>query len=105
MIAVSMTLERAARLLAQRLARLERCVEAEEEGAWPDFLATASTLATVVAQLAPERSGRLLTTSEMAERMGVSPKTLLKRARAGTIRPAVKDGRRLIRWRADQVAR
>jgi len=42
---------------------------------WPDYLATLNTMISVLAQLRPEACGGLLTTKEMAERLGMNPKT------------------------------
>jgi hypothetical protein len=59
------------------------------------------TLILVVANLAPERRGAYLTTAQMAERLNVSPKTLLKHKASGKIRPAVQQGK-LIRWKGTE---
>lgn len=48
-----------------------------------------STYAEVVGQLAPDRFGEFLTTQAMAEKLKVSPGTLLKRKRNGQVTPAV----------------
>ncbi len=92
-------LERAARRLADRLALLEERVDAGEEAAWPAYLELLRTLATLLPALSPAQH-RLLTTAELAARLGVSPKTLRKRRAMGLARPAFEHGR-LLRWRAD----
>jgi hypothetical protein len=46
----------------------------------------------------------LLTTAEMAERLAISTKTLLKRKKVGLVRPALEHGR-LIRWKTDEHTR
>lgn len=94
------TLERSARLLERYLQQLEERVLDGDVAALPELRETAVALATVNAQLAPGVRGELLTTAQMAARMNVAPKTLLKRARRGDIQPALKRGK-LIRWRAD----
>jgi hypothetical protein len=43
-----------------------------------------------------------LTTAEMARRMGIAPKTLLKHKALGKVRPAIQRGK-LIRWRGDEA--
>ncbi len=93
---------RAADRLANRLDQLERQLDAGDESAWPDYRETARALAEMVGHLAPERGGPLLTTAEMAARLNVSPKTLLKRKADGDVRPAVQRGK-LIRWRGDEL--
>jgi hypothetical protein len=60
-------------------------------------------LVTVSTHLAPGSRGELLTTQEMAKKLHLAPKTLLKRARRGEVRPALKRGK-LIRWRGDEAA-
>src|SRR5262245_32800062 len=52
----------------------------------------------------PGVRGELLTTGQMAERLGIAPKTLLKHKAAGVVRPALQRGK-LIRWRGDEATR
>ena len=47
--------------------------------------------------LKPENGGAMLTTKELAARLAVSPKTLLRHKAEGKIRPAVERGK-LLRW-------
>jgi hypothetical protein len=106
--ALALQLERAGRRLGDRLAHLEERLQQGEAGAWGDYLATAKTLATVLPAIAPERRGALLTTAEMADRLGIAPKTLLRRRKRGQVRAAVElgeRGRAALRWRGDEVAR
>jgi hypothetical protein len=95
-------LERSARLLTERLAQLEHRLQAGDESAWTAYTETVKALALVVPNLAPERRGELLTTGEMARRLGVTPKTLLKRKARGQIRPALQAGK-LIRWKGSET--
>jgi hypothetical protein len=95
-------LDRSVRRVAARLSELEARVGTGEESAWPQFLEAAKVLALLLPALAPERHGALLTTAEMAERLGVTPKTLLKHKAHGAIRPRVQRGK-LIRWGGDEV--
>ena len=103
-LTIALQLERAVRLVAIRLAELEERVQRGDADAWPDFLATAEALATLLPVIAPGRHGELLTTEQMAKRLAISPKTLLKRRARGEIRPALSKGK-LIRWRGDEVPR
>jgi hypothetical protein len=89
-------------LLSSRLEQLEIRVQGGDEAAWIEYGATAAALAQVFAHVAPGRRGELLTTEQMAERLNLSPKTLLKRKARGEIRPALQRGK-LIRWRGDEV--
>jgi DNA-binding transcriptional MerR regulator len=95
-------LERSARLLAQRLTELEDRLQSGEEAIWSTYIEAVKALALVAPNLAPERRGELLTTGEMARRLGIAPKTLLKRKAKGEIRPAMQAGK-LIRWRGTET--
>jgi hypothetical protein len=88
-------------VLSQRLAALEGRLQEGDESAWTSYTDTVMALASVVQNLAPERSGELLTTAEMATRLGIKPKTLLKHKGRGQIRPALQAGK-LIRWRGTE---
>ena len=103
----SVILSNSARLLEDRLAALGDRLRAGDEAAWTDFLVTANTLTAMLAQLTPGAAGELLTTKEMATRLGIAPKTLLKRKAKGQVRPPVQLGRRgraAIRWKGNEVA-
>ncbi len=95
-------LERAARMLLTRCETLTAQVEAGDEAALPALLAVVGPLAALLPQLEPEARGALLTTKELADRMGVVPKTVLRRRARGELRPALASGR-LIRWRASDA--
>jgi hypothetical protein len=88
--------------LERRVDTLEQRVVAGDDSAWPELRETAIALAQVAGQAAPGMNGDFLTTAEMAERLSIAPKTLLKRARRGEIRPALKKGK-LLRWRGDEA--
>jgi hypothetical protein len=106
--ALALQLERAARRLGDRLAELEDRLQQGDADAWTPYLGTAQALATVLPAIAPERRGALLTTAEMADRLGIAPKTLLRRRKRGQVRAAVELGQRgraALRWRGDEVAR
>lgn len=101
-------LPRAARLLEGRLGILADRVGSGDESSWGDLLATLTTYTQVLAQLAPGAHGGLLSTKEMAERLNIAPKTLLRRKAKGQVRPALqlgKRGRAAIRWRGNELAR
>ncbi len=101
-------LEKAARLLSERLGALEDRLQAEDAAAWKEYAEVAAALAAVLPALAPERRGGLLTTAEMAQRLGISPKTLLRRKANGELTPALQLGRRgraALRWRGDEAGR
>jgi hypothetical protein len=104
MVEVTARLERSARLLLARVGQLEELVCQGEEAAWASYISALDTLARVLDHVAPSRRGELLTTAQMAARLNVSPKTLLRRKARGEIRPALQRGK-LIRWRGDEIAR
>ncbi len=97
-------LERAAILLAQRAGRLEERVCQGDESVWAEYRETLNVLAKVLDHVAPGRRGEYLTTADMAKRLNISPKTLLKRKAKGEIKPIIQRGK-LIRWRGDELAR
>jgi hypothetical protein len=94
-------LARAQHLLEKRLEDLEKRL-ATDEDVWPIYMATATTLAAVAGQTVPGVNGALLKTSEMAGRLGISEKTLRRKAKAGLIEPVRlgKRGRAALRWAA-----
>ncbi len=101
---VPVALQRAASRLVERLTDLEQRVVQGDETAWPAYLEAVNTLAILAPQLAAEHRRVFLTTAEMAERLQISPKTLLKRKARGELRPALQRGK-LIRWRGDEPIR
>lgn len=101
-------LQRAPRLLEERLAVLEGRIRAGDEEAWPDYLAAVQALAAALAQTAPGAGGRLVTTRELGTLLGLSPKSILKRRKAGAIGGAVQLGQRgrgALRWDIGQAVR
>lgn len=102
-------LERAGRRLVVRLAELEARLDVgADEATWRDYTSASAALAAVLEQLAPERRGRLLTTAELGERLGVSNKTIHRMRRDGRLSPAMQNGKRgpgAFRWRATEAAR
>jgi len=96
-------LERAARRVADRLAALEARLDSGSYAVWREYLQSLHVLATVVPLLGPGQT-RLLSSAELAARLGVAPKTVRKWKARGLIRPAVERGR-VVRWKADQGIR
>ena len=99
---IALRLQRAAQRLVDRLAQLETRLHDDEAAAWSEYRATAEALAVILPNIAPGRSGELLTTKQMAARLQVEAKTLLRRKARGDLRPAVVRGK-FIRWRGDEV--
>jgi AraC-like DNA-binding protein len=97
----ALALAAAERRLLDRLEHLARQLDAGEEAAWPDYTETVRALAALPEPVAA--AGALLSTADMAARLGISPKTLLRRKRAGLAKPAMvlgERGRAAIRWKA-----
>lgn len=97
-------LERAMARLQTRVAALEERLEAGDESAWGPYCEAVEALAVVADRNAPGSHGELLTTAEMAAKLGLSPKTVLRRKASGELRPALQKGK-LIRWRGNEVPR
>lgn len=89
-------LGKAEAVLAERLESL-RLRLTTEPALWPEFCDAARALAAIAPATAPEATGAMLTTEQMAERLGLSVKSLLKHKKQGSIRPAVEKGK-LLRW-------
>lgn len=98
---MQLLLRKAEGLLADRLEQLEARLQAGEEAAWSEFLEVVGTLVALLPSLTPERGGAMLTTGEMAARLGVAPKTLLRHKARGRIHPAVERGK-LLRWNGSE---
>jgi hypothetical protein len=101
---LSVALIRGARLIEARLAKLEQRIHDGDETVWPDYLVTIEAAAKLDQQLAPGAHGELLTTRAMAERLGIAPKTLLRRKSQRQVSPAMQAGR-LIRWKGTEAVR
>ena len=91
----------AAGRLVARLAVLEGQLDAGDRDVWSEYTDVARTLAAIWPLLAP---GQLLTTAQLAAKLGISPKTLRRRKALGLLQPALEHGR-LVRWRANQGVR
>jgi hypothetical protein len=102
---IATALRRVALRLEDRLATLEGGLD-RGDPVWPEYLATVGTYTAVIAQLTPGAYGPFLDTKQMAEKLNVSPRTLLKRK--GAVTPAVqlgKRGRAAIRWKGTEAVR
>jgi hypothetical protein len=89
-----LVLEHAQHRLAARLAQVEARIAAGDEGAWPEYRELAVAIATVATQVVPGVRGELLTTKQLAERLQVAPKTILRRAKRGELAGVVRFGAR-----------
>jgi hypothetical protein len=99
MTSLSAALARISRRLEHRLDELERRIDAGDESAWANLLATLEAAARLDERLTPGAHGELISTKELAARLGVTPKTVLRRKGKGNLTPAIQHGR-LIRWKA-----
>ena len=79
---------------------LESRLDTDPAG-WSEYYIAVQALAAIEPRLG---QGELLTTADMAQRLSLSPKTLLKHRKAGAIKPALSRGK-LIRWKGDEVVR
>jgi len=102
MTPMQLALARAVRRLIERLDQLEAKLAAGDESAWSGYCEASAALAALAPQLVPGADGRLLTTAEMAARLAIAPKTLLRRAKRGEIMPVRtgQRGRAALRWAA-----
>lgn len=94
-------LARAPRLLDERLGVLEARLRSGDEGVWLEYVATVQALTAALAHSAPGAGGKLVSTRELGQLMGLSPKTILRRRAKGQIQGAVELGRRgraAVRW-------
>ncbi len=96
-LATLVALQKAEPLLVKRLGQLQERLEAGDEAAWTEFLEVVKVLAALIPNLRPESGGPMLTTKDMAARLGLSTKTLLRHRKKGSIQPAEAKGK-LLRW-------
>ncbi len=89
-----------ARLLA-RLAELEGQLEGAD-APWLEYAQLLATLAAVAPATAPGSLGELITTRQLAERVGLTPKTVLRRMKQQGVEPIrfAKRGPGALRWSA-----
>jgi hypothetical protein len=89
-------------MLEGRLVAIEAHIHTGDERAWDAYISTLNALVGVLAQMAPGSQGELLSTRQMAERLGIAPKTLLRRKARGDVRPVMQAGK-LIRWKGTET--
>jgi hypothetical protein len=100
-ISVDGLLGRARDRLAARLMALEAQLDADDDGTtWREYRETAAALAAILPATVPGADGKVLTSRELADRLGISPRTLRRKAKAG----APLAGRSL-RWFREAAAR
>jgi hypothetical protein len=102
---ITLTLERAEQRLVAEIQRLEARLDASGgDGLWTAYLVAVLALAQLARHRAQadHESEALMTTAELAQRLNVSPKTVLRARKAGVLTPALARGR-VIRWAADSV--
>jgi len=97
-----LALLRAEAHLVERLEQLGPKLITGEPNVWIEYAQTAAALAAIAPVTAPGANGELLTTAQMAARLAVAPKTLLRRAKRGEITPvrSGQRGRAALRWAA-----
>ena len=102
--APSLVFARCARRLATRVEALDARLRDGDDTAWSDYVEAVKVLMLAISNLTSERQGAYLTTAQMAARLNLSPKTLLKHKASGKIRPTVQQGK-LIRWKGNEELR
>ena len=88
-------------LLARRLEQLTHAVEQGDARALARVERTVVAIESLGRLALPERRGALLTVTEMAERLGIRQKSLLRMVSEGRVRPAERAGR-YVRFRGDE---
>ncbi len=96
-LASRVALQHGEKLLVESAEALRSRVEAGDQTALAEYCEVLRTLATIGRAVAPEATGGLLTTEEMAQKMGLSVRSLLRHKKAGTIKPTLQHGK-LLRW-------
>lgn len=93
MIPRLLALLRAEAHLIDRLEQLAPRLDGGDSACWAEYAAIASALAALAPQLTPERMAEVLSQKELAERFGVSLRTVRRRVQNGTLptkRPAIR---------------
>ncbi len=83
-------IQRAPRLLDERLGVLEARLRSGDDTAWSEYLQVVLALTAALAHIAPGAGGKLVSTKELGQLMGLSSKTLLRRKAKGQIQGAVQ---------------
>ncbi len=103
----TLDLHRVKTRLQARLVALETrlITEQDVEVVWSEFVHALDVILRIEAQLAAQApAAPLLTTKEMADRLGISVRALLQRKKRGHIRPSVAHGKALS-WRPEDAFR
>jgi len=105
--APTLALSRAQARIIERLGQLEPRLDEGDATTWSAYCQAASALAAITSHTMPGSNGRLMTTRELAESMGVSPKTILRKRKTGELTAVQlgQRGRAALRWRGDEVLR
>src|SRR5262249_6144062 len=90
-------LQAAAHRLATRALILAGHLDAGDESDWAGYISLISVLTLIVGAVEPERRGQALTTEEMAARLGITSKSLLRMTGEKRITPNIRAGR-FLRW-------
>jgi len=104
---ISVDLHRARMRLQARLVALETRIatELDAEAVWNEYVRALELYLRIEERLAAQApAAPLLTTKEMATRLGITTRTLLQRKKRGHIRPSVAHGKAL-RWRPEDASR
>jgi hypothetical protein len=84
-------------LLVRRISELTMRVEQGDADCWRPLCEAVLAYQALQVIGQPERQGRPLTTAQMAERLGMTPKSLRRAVEQERIRPAVRVGNTM-RW-------
>lgn len=96
-LAARVALQKTEPALVRLVDALRGRIEAGDLTAGPELCEAVSALVAVTVATAPEARGTMLSTAEMAERLGISVSTLLKHKKAKTIVPVLQRGK-FLRW-------
>jgi hypothetical protein len=88
--------------LVERLRQLGVKLAGGDESGWVEYAHLAAALEAIAPQTLPGAGGEMLTTKQMASRLGINPRTLLRRAKRGEVSPVRlgQRGRAAVRWPA-----
>src|SRR5262245_21995260 len=91
--AVAFVLERAERLVLARVQALEAHLDEGDPDVWRSYLDAVETLAALTRDRAHHQPDPLMTTKQLAERLGVHERTIRRQRQAGLLTPALASGR------------
>ena len=93
--------------LQARLVTLETrlATDQDAEAVWPEYIQALDLFLRIEDRIAAQApAAPLLTTKEMATRLGISVRTLLQRKKRGHVRPSIAHGKAL-QWRPEDALR